>query len=238
MSAELLEAIKKVFCDNELESMHYKDVTTQIIKKKYHAVGGSTPHNTVNACFSKNLKSSNPIFKRHGKGLYSLINDQKINAKHKEINEQRKPKIFIASPSTERARSIIREIMSAHEDEANFFPWWNVLTTGKIIISALIDEFKKFDLGIFLYQPDHKAIKNNVITDSVSDNVIFEYGLFVATHSLEKAIILRPKDDMKLLSDIDGVIYAAYNGSKDKKAIVNAISSKIEDFIRQDKKHL
>ncbi|WP_192485183.1 MULTISPECIES: TIR domain-containing protein [Cysteiniphilum] len=237
MSTELLEAIKKVFSDNKLESMHYKDVTTQIITKNYHAVGGNTPHNTVNACFSKNLKSSNPIFQRHGKGMYSLLENKPLAKIHRHNVNESKPKIFLASSSNESARVVLEKIMSNHHKKARFTDWENIFTTGDFILEKILEISKSHDGGIFIFAPDDIQYRDNgKECYVVRDNVLLELGVFLGSLGKSKNMILIP-DMVKIPSDLDGLVYEQYLYSDNKDDLENNIVSKkseINKFIRNN----
>lgn len=64
-------AIIKVFQDNQDTSLHYKEITRQIVEKNYRTNLGKTPADTVNA----QLTTRPDLFKKEGNGFFSLMQD-------------------------------------------------------------------------------------------------------------------------------------------------------------------
>ena len=62
------EAIVKVLAENG-KSMHYLDITQEILDKGYKTKSGATPAMTV----SNQLTTNPDIFRRVGKGTYEFV---------------------------------------------------------------------------------------------------------------------------------------------------------------------
>jgi len=97
---------------------------------------------------------------------------------------------------------------------------------GKTIIEFLEKEISKSAIGIVLLTGDDIGYSRKSGEDSkqprARQNVILELGMLIGRLGREKCIILR-KSDVELPSDIDGLIYIAY----DKE--LSEIKSKLKD---------
>lgn len=122
-----------------------------------------------------------------------------------------KPKIFIAS-STE-ARPIASQIADALA-KAGFtpIPWWTAFALGDITLQALKFQAEQCDGAVFVFAEDDQAVIRDRKTAITRDNVIFEYGLFMAKLGGSKAVaILQTKTNNP--TDFIGVTHDVFDAS-------------------------
>jgi predicted nucleotide-binding protein len=114
-------------------------------------------------------------------------------------------KIFIASASESKplATAIAQELARAGYQPLR---WWQEIPSGSITIDHLAEIAKSVNGAVFLLTSVDKTWYRDEVSEGPRDNVILEYGLFVAHHGRSRTLIITdPKT--KLPSDISGVNY-------------------------------
>lgn len=80
------------------------------------------------------------------------------------------------------------------------------------ISDAMEEAANEFDFGVFVYTPDIKSVIAGEIVYFPNQNVVYEHGIFVGKSTAKRAFIVRPQStNIKIQSDLDGVIPATYN---------------------------
>ncbi|MDD4353780.1 MAG: nucleotide-binding protein, partial [Candidatus Nanoarchaeia archaeon] len=99
---------------------------------------------------------------------------------------EQKPRIFIGS-SKENVKYAHAIHMFLNNQYAYTKLWETAVKTSEYTLPALIKTFEEYDYGIFIFSEDDivKIRKKNYQT--VRDNVLFEFGLFIGKHGLENA---------------------------------------------------
>lgn len=131
-----------------------------------------------------------------------------------EIDRKVKPEIL-----AEREAYLLQRVFKALID-AGFepCPWWNraIWTDAESFFYSLRKASEEHDGGIFILGPDDSVTASSNGADSFSvtrDNVVFEFGMFLAAKGRERAcgIFDKPKGcdpaQLKVMSDLQGINY-------------------------------
>ena len=115
--------------------------------------------------------------------------------------------------------------------------WDQIFNSSRTIIEGLDNELRKFDFSIFLLTQDDIAIIRGKEYSVPRDNLIFELGLSYAFLGQYRTFIVFPKgSDLKLPSDIAGVIFEEYDASAlNLTAALTAASQKIRTALENIK---
>lgn len=138
-----------------------------------------------------------------------------IKAKVVPISKKREEKlmeIFIGSSS--EAKDYMDEIAAKLEELKTTPLLWNASGKGIFIpgdntIDALIKITKRVQAAVFIFNADDKTWNEKSsldTTDSVRDNVLFEYGLFMGALEKKKVCFVC-KGKPKIASDLKGITY-------------------------------
>jgi len=152
-----------------------------------------------------NLEQENVNFKEmpHIKGKVVPISRKQ---------EEKRMEIFIGS-STE-AKDYMDEVAAKLEELKTIPLLWNasgkgIFVPGDNTIDALIKITKRVQAAVFIFNADDKTWNEKSAldtTDSVRDNVLFEYGLFMGALEKEKVCFVC-KGNPKIASDLKGITY-------------------------------
>jgi len=116
-----------------------------------------------------------------------------------------KKSIFIgsASESKELAATIARALA-----DAGFEPlrWWQVFPPGSVTLDRLNQIAEKVDGAVFVFTSVDKTWYREELSSSPRDNVVLEYGLFVAHLGRERTLLLKDQE-ARLPSDINAITY-------------------------------
>lgn len=89
---------------------------------------------------------------------------------------------------------------------------WRDIFMGGLVVSVttldtLMQLFKNYNFGVFLFMPDDITTSRNKEQSSVRDNVLFEYSLFLGLKGVHNCCMVFPGDDIKTkkTSDLDGL---------------------------------
>jgi len=146
-----------------------------------------------------------------------------------------KPKVFIGSSS--ESRKLVQEVRILLSDDADVYAWYDidVFKPGLTFIEDLLDLCQNFDFAVFIFGCDDEIKRRGQTLNITRDNVIFEYGLFVANIGRKNSFILAPNDkSLHILSDLSGVNILKYNNFRDHLNSALAIPiQKIRNSIQQ-----
>lgn len=126
--------------------------------------------------------------------------------------EEKRMEIFIGS-STE-AKDYMDEVAAKLEELKTTPLLWNasgkgIFVPGDNTVDALIKITKRVQAAVFIFNADDKTWNEKSAldtTDSVRDNVLFEYGLFMGALEKEKVCFVC-KGNPKIASDLKGITY-------------------------------
>jgi predicted nucleotide-binding protein len=149
-----------------------------------------------------------------------------------EVRMSDRRRLFIGSSSTPRSLEvveIIKELLeTAAEPPVEVVPWYEEFPPGsKTTIERLEEIAPEFDFALMVFGDDDEIRVDRKSDDTMTprddttgamglkaprDNVIFELGLFIGLIGRERCIVVHDEGmDLKLPSDIKGIIFALYN---------------------------
>ncbi|MBI3782782.1 MAG: nucleotide-binding protein [Deltaproteobacteria bacterium] len=114
-----------------------------------------------------------------------------------------KKRIFLACSSERKktAETIAQRLQTAGYDP---WRWWTDFRPGSITIERLQEIPSEVDGAVFLFARDDETWYRHQIVGSARDNVVLEFGLFLAHLGRERAIIVKSAD-VHLPTDVLGV---------------------------------
>jgi hypothetical protein len=146
------------------------------------------------------------------------------------MNKNRIMNIFIGS-SKESIETLDKISAIVEQCGCNPRPWnaYNVFIAGNATAHRLLDIAKKeVHAAIFIFSADDKVWYRGTKRCQPRDNVLFESGLFAgALGGYDKAIIVTQGKNIKLPTDLGGVIIIDYNSPADAKVRINEWIKKI-----------
>lgn len=153
-----------------------------------------------------------------------------ISKKQEKRQEEKSMEIFMGS--SVEAKDYMEEIASKLEDLGTEPLLWsatgkNIFIPGTNTIDALIAITKRVQAAVFIFNEDDKIWNETSALESsntVRDNVLFEYGLFMGALSKENVCFIC-KGKPKLASDLKGITYID-GGSGE-----NNVKLKLKDWI-------
>lgn len=142
--------------------------------------------------------------------------------------------IFMGSSSD--AKDYMDEIaVQLEELGAKTLPWYSsgkgIFVPGDNTIDALIKITERVQAAIFIFNADDKIWNDKSaldISDTVRDNVLFEYGLFAGALGKEKVCFVC-KGKPRLATDLQGITYV--DGDKGELTV----KSKLKDWLSEIK---
>jgi hypothetical protein len=148
------------------------------------------------------------------------------------MNLQQRPSLFIGSSgkSQEAARALEAEL-SCIADVTLWSKNADFQKVSALFPVELLKQPERFDFAAMVLGPDDKLLTDQGTLMAPRDNVIFELGLFMAHLGRERTFMVVPTGDInvKVLSDLSGVIWARYDPPKGMEQAAKAISSKIAE---------
>ena len=144
--------------------------------------------------------------------------------------EEKEMEIFMGSSS--EATDFMEEIAVKLEELDTQPLLWNetgkgIFIPGTNTIDALLAITKRVGAAIFIFNADDKTWNDKSALetlDTVRDNVLFEYGLFMGALGKEKVCFIC-KNQPKVASDLEGITYIDGNDSLTK------IKLKLKDWL-------
>lgn len=133
------------------------------------------------------------------------------------------PRVFVASSvEAEPLAQAIQQNLKGLE----VTPWKDAFRLGHNIIDELNRNLQRSDFGVFVFAPDDIVTIRQHRQKAVRDNIILELGMFIGRLGKERSFIVRPKgEEMRLPTDLLGVITAKYDGERAKSKPVAALKS-------------
>lgn len=121
-----------------------------------------------------------------------------------------KPRIFIGSSS--EARSIAETAERALKPKFRVDIWsQDFFEPTNQTLSDLVLKADRYDLGLFVFAPDDRTTIRGRRLWTTRDNVVLEYGIFLASIGEHQCFILRPVGTQcRVPTDIDGITTLIY----------------------------
>lgn len=135
-----------------------------------------------------------------------------------------RPSIFIAS-SVERIE--IAYTMQEHLEYVAEPTVWthDIFKPTSYALVDLVDASRKFQFAIFIFAPDDILTIRDIKVQSIRDNVIFEFGLFIGALGLHRCFLVTPRqsEPLHLPSDLLGLAPLTYATDRSDRNLVAAL---------------
>ena len=121
--------------------------------------------------------------------------------------------------------------------EAGFEPYvWtdDIFKANKNTLETLLNEASLFDFGIMVATKDDFVLTRDDIFETVRDNVVFEFGLFLGRLGINRAFVIQERE-AKLPSDLLGVTILRFenDGSLESNFLLNKEIKNIVEIINE-----
>ena len=121
--------------------------------------------------------------------------------------------VFIGSSSEAKRRNILSRFVIELGDSFDVRPWDTAFETGSITIQRLLGWTKEIDAAICIFSKDDVVTKRDQSKFTVRDNVLFEYGLFLAILGTER-VFIAAEEGTEIASDLEGITSARFKVAK------------------------
>ena len=118
----------------------------------------------------------------------------------------------------------------------------DIFRPSEYTLAALEEALDVFEYGIFVFSPDDKLTIRNEEFNSIRDNILFEFGLFVGRLGRENTFFVTPRDNINfhLPSDLIGVTPLSYDANRTDRNLNAALGpacNKIKKEIERKEKY-
>lgn len=127
-----------------------------------------------------------------------------------------RPTIFIGSSGKSVNRGIVNTLAAELVDRFELHLWRNVFPPGAYILDVLQKELRTVDAAILIFGADDEVARGERDFISSRDNVILEYGFFVAGLGRDRVCVLL-EEGVTLPTDLVGLTVEQFDGSNDIK---------------------
>jgi predicted nucleotide-binding protein len=145
-----------------------------------------------------------------------------------------KPSIFVGSSSEHLS---IAKNLGKQLRRNNLFTVkaWDegVFELSKSNLESLLEIAKTSDFGVFVLSPDDVVTSRDTTSNAPRDNVLFELGMFMGQLGRERTFIILCGDNIKLPSDMNGVVFYPLTTPKGKKKRIAACAQRLEQEIKK-----
>jgi SAM-dependent methyltransferase len=138
--------------------------------------------------------------------------------------------VFIGSSSEAKKRNILSTFVDKLGDSFDVRPWDNAFETGSITIKRLLGWTKEIDAAICIFSKDDVLIKRDQSKFTVRDNVLFEYGLFLAILGTER-VFIAAEEGTEIASDLDGVTFARFKDGSNAEHSIQLCCNKLRSSL-------
>jgi predicted nucleotide-binding protein len=168
------------------------------------------------------------------------IVNQLIDLKHKTVMEpceSERPCIFIGS--SKESIDVAKALELNLHEKFEISIWDKSFQFSTAVIESLYRALKENDFAIFVMNADDLTTSREVTQKSPRDNIIFEIGLFMGYLGRSRVFIVceESDDDLKVPSDLAGVLIATFNRDRCKNKslsnVVRPVCTKISEEIEK-----
>ncbi len=108
--------------------------------------------------------------------------------------------------------------------------------TGQLFLSSLLEAPEMYDFAVMVFGADDRIVTDKGVFDVPRDNVVFELGLFMAHLGKGRTFVVVPTGEkqVKILSDLSGLIWARYTPPDQVEDAVRKISAEIKGNCRRN----
>lgn len=147
-----------------------------------------------------------------------------------------KPRIFIGS--SVEGLSIAYSIQQNLTHDAEITVWdQGVFELSSTTIESLVKILENSDFGIFVFSNDDITKIRNKELETIRDNVLFEFGLFIGKLSRERVYFVIPSDtELQLPTDLLGITPGKFDPNREDgslQAATGAVSNQIRLMIKK-----
>jgi Predicted nucleotide-binding protein containing TIR-like domain len=152
-----------------------------------------------------------------------------------------RPTLFIASSS--ESDRLALGVQSGLQKVADATTWkQGPFAPGSITLDALIEKATEYDFGVFVFSADDLVRLRGQDQAATRDNVVFEFGLFIAKLGRQRVFMLLPTgtdSPLHLPTDLGGLTGVTYDAERAAnaqsiEAALGPACLKIEIAIRQE----
>jgi hypothetical protein len=143
-------------------------------------------------------------------------------------------RVFVGSSS--EARDQVLAFCEILGDVAEMMPWWLApeFRPGFSTMEDLLLAVDSYDYGIFILTPDDSIESKGEKSKAARDNVLLEYGLFLATLGRERTFALIQESEfdekrVKLPSDLLGITLPRFS-FRDRKGLLTSANVAVSDI--------
>ena len=138
--------------------------------------------------------------------------------------------VFIGSSSEAKRRNILSRFVIELGDSFDVRPWDTAFETGSITIQRLLGWTKEIDAAICIFSKDDVVTKRDQSTFTVRDNVLFEYGLFLAILGTER-VFIAAEEGTEIASDLEGVTSARFKDGSNVEHSIQLCCNRIRSSL-------
>ena len=147
-----------------------------------------------------------------------------------------KPRIFIGS--SVEGLSIAYSIQQNLTHDAEITVWdQGVFELSSTTIESLVKILESSDFGIFVFSNDDIKIIRDKEFETIRDNVLFEFGLFIGKLSRDRVYFVIPSDtDLRLPADLLGITPGKFDPNREDgslQAATGPVSNQIRLMIKK-----
>lgn len=150
---------------------------------------------------------------------------------------EQKPRIFIGS-----SKDNVKYAHAVHQFINNTYAhsklWETAVKPSEYTLPALIKTFDKCEYGIFIFSEDDIVKIREREYQTVRDNVLFEFGLFIGKQGIENAFIIAPDKYLergRIPSDLFGITIEIFDSTRHEDELQDTISSSCLSIISKIK---
>jgi len=126
-------------------------------------------------------------------------------------------RVFIGSSS--EGRHVAKHIQNALEEMGiGAALWSDQFAVGEPFVGSLDRILDTCNAAVMVLTPDDRVLRRGATHTVARDNLVYELGLFHGRHGRNRTFVLAT-DDMKLPSDLAGVIYLRFDPERPEAAL-------------------
>jgi hypothetical protein len=144
---------------------------------------------------------------------------------------QRPPRLLIAS--TSEALTYARALKRMLGPSADATVWdEGLFAPGEFSLESLEEHSREYDGALVIATADDRVISRGRESKAPRDNIVFEFGLFVAVFGRRRALLLvASREDLKVPTDIAGLTYLPFKArrrpAESLKPVVETLKSRL-----------
>jgi predicted nucleotide-binding protein len=148
-----------------------------------------------------------------------------------------KPRMFIGS--SVESLDLANVIQENLDYDATTTVWnQGIFELSNSTLESLVNALENFDFGVFVFSPDDISQIRKEKLNTVRDNVIFEFGLFIGKLGRNKVFFVIPREtaDFHLPSDLLGITSGVYDNKREDgnvKAALGPFCNQVRERLKK-----